>query len=132
AAHMKPKDFEGDAGQYLRHLVEELFSKLQEEELSQRIDIFIEESAFTEDESDFYLQKAQEAGFQITVHADQFSTGGSALAVKHGALSADHLEASGEEEIILLASSDTVSVALPGASVGLGMQFTPARKLLDA
>src|SRR5690606_21478714 len=132
AAHMKPRDFEGDAGQYLQHLIEELFPKLREEELSQRIDIFIEESAFGVEESEYYLQKAQEAGFQITVHADQFSTGGSAIAVKFNALSADHLEASTEREITLLARSETVSVALPGASVGLGMAFAPARKLLDA
>jgi len=132
AAHMKPRDFEGDAGQYLQHLIEELFPKLREEELSQRIDIFIEESAFGVEESEYYLQKAQKAGFRITVHADQFSTGGSVVAIKFNALSADHLEASTEHEINLLAKSDTVSVALPGASVGLGMQFTPARKLLDA
>lgn len=132
AAHMKPNDFKGEAIDYLRQLSEELFPILQSEKLSQRIDIFIEESAFKPHESEYYLQKAEEAGFQITVHADQFSTGGSAIAVKFNALSADHLEASTEHEINLLAKSDTVSVALPGASVGLGMQFTPARKLLDA
>ena len=48
-----------------------------------------------------------------------------------GARSADHLEASGDLEIALLANSSTVAVALPGASIGLGMAFTPARKLLD-
>src|SRR6202000_1116545 len=49
-----------------------------------------------------------------------------------GALSADHLEASTEKEIAMLAKSNTVSVVLPGASLGLGMQYSPARKLLDA
>lgn len=71
-------------------------------------------------------------GFDITVHADQFSTGGSEVAVNVGAVSADHLEASGEEEIKRLAASETVAVALPGASLGLGMGFAPARKLLNA
>ncbi len=66
------------------------------------------------------------------MHADQFTTGGSAVAVKTGAVSADHLEASGDKEIKLLASSNTVAVALPGASLGLGMPYAPARKLLDA
>jgi imidazolonepropionase len=65
------------------------------------------------------------------VHADQFSTGGSAVAVKLGAVSADHLEASKDAEIKMLANSDTVAVVLPGASLGLGMQYAPARKLLD-
>ena len=53
------------------------------------------------------------------------------LAVVVGAKSADHLEASGEREIALLSESDTIAVALPGASIGLGCAFTPARKILD-
>ena len=71
-------------------------------------------------------------GFDITVHADQFSTGGSEIAVKHNAVSADHLEASTSREIQLLAKSNTIAMALPGASIGLGCGFTPARSLLDA
>jgi imidazolonepropionase len=71
-------------------------------------------------------------GFDITVHADQFHTGGSQVAVDFGAISADHLEASSEKEIAILAASDTIAVALPGASMGLGVPYTPARKLLDA
>jgi len=70
-------------------------------------------------------------GFDLALHADQFTPGGSALAVKFGAKSADHLEASTEREISLLANSDTIAVALPGASIGLGCAFTPARKILD-
>ena len=52
--------------------------------------------------------------------------------MQFGAVSADHLEASGEKEIQLLAQSNVVSVALPGASIGLGVAFAPARRLLDA
>jgi len=66
------------------------------------------------------------------VHADQFTTIGSEVAVEVGALSADHLEASGDKEIAMLAASDIVSVVLPGATLGLGMQYSPARKLLNA
>ena len=70
--------------------------------------------------------------FDITVHADQFTPGGSKVAVDIGAVSADHLEASTQNEIHILAKSDTIATALPGASIGLGCDFTPARKLLDA
>src|SRR5690606_15794961 len=91
----------------------------------------IEESAFSPSEGSYYLQQAQQLGFALTVHADQFSPGGSATAVACGAVSADHLEGSTDQEIKLLAQSATVAVALPGASLGLGMDFTPARKLLD-
>lgn len=132
AAHMKPKDFEGDQKAYLDHLIRDLFPIIKTENLTQRMDIFVEESAFDVEHADYFLSQATEAGFQVTVHADQFSTGGAVLAIKHGAISADHLEASGDKEIQLFADSDTVAVVLPGASFGLGMPFAPARKLLDA
>ncbi|RME97221.1 MAG: imidazolonepropionase [Bacteroidetes bacterium] len=132
AAHMCPKDYQGSKAEYLDLLLRELLPVLQQEKLSNRVDIFVEQSAFSVAEAQPYLLAAQAAGFQLTVHADQFTTGGSALAVKVGALSADHLEVSGEVEIQLLAQSPTVAMALPGASMGLGCAFAPARKLLDA
>lgn len=132
AAHMKPKDFEGTNLQYLEMLIEKLLPAVNERKLSGRIDIFIEKSAFSADEGVFYLKKAKEMGFDVTVHADQFTAGGSEVACNLEAVSADHLEASGEKEISMLAQSNTAAVCLPGASVGLGMQFAPARKLLDA
>lgn len=132
AAHLKPSDFDGNEREYLEYIVEELFPILKSENLTQRMDIFIEESAFNLYDSEWYLNEAKKAGFEITVHADQFSAGGSKTAVSVGALSAEHLEASGEKEIQLLAASDTVATVLPGASLGLGMHFAPARKLLDA
>lgn len=132
AAHMKPKDFNGTSAEYLKKISEELFPILKEEKLSNRIDAFIEESAFSPIEIAPYFTKAKTMGFSITVHADQFSTGGSETAIHFNAISADHLEASSEKEIQLFANSTTIPVALPGASIGLGCDFTPARKLLDA
>ena len=132
AAHICPKDFEGSAKEYLEIISNELFPILKSENLSNRIDAFIEDSAFSPDDIADYFQKAKDYGFDITVHADQFHVGGSAVAVAYDAISADHLEASTENEIALLANSDTIAVALPGASIGLGMSFAPARKLLDA
>lgn len=131
-AHMKPKDFEGSNQAYLETLVNDVFPILKEEQLSKRVDIFVEQSAFSIEEGDYFLGEAQAQGFELTVHADQFTPGGSELAVKYNALSADHLEFSGEREIALLANSQVVATVLPGASIGLGMQYAPARKLLDA
>ncbi len=131
AAHMKPRDFEGSNEDYLELMSEQLFPVLAEEKLTDRIDAFIEKSAFSPQEISPYFQKAKDLGFQITVHADQFTTGGSGVAVKFEAKSADHLEASKEKEIELLSKSNTIAVALPGASLGLGCAFTPARKILD-
>ena len=132
AAHMVPKDFSGSQAEYLSYVFHDLLPVIKNENLSNRVDIFIEESAFGADNALVYLNRAKQMGFDITVHADQFTTSGSAVAVKSGAVSADHLEASKDAEIKLLANSDTVAVVLPGASLGLGMQYAPARKLLDA
>jgi imidazolonepropionase len=132
AAHTKPRDFEGSNASYLHYLQEALLPAVALEGLARRIDIFIEETAFSAAEAVPYLQACRQMGFDITIHADQFTTSGSELAVQTGALSADHLEASGDREIQMLAASDTVAVVLPGASMGLGMAYAPARRLLDA
>ena len=132
AAHIKPKDFLGDHGQYLNVIAHELLPEIVSQKLSKRLDVFVEEEAFSQEVVHPYFAAAKLMGFNLTVHADQFHTGGSAVAVEHQAQSADHLEVSGPEEIQLLADSEVVAVALPGASIGLGVRFTPARQLLDA
>lgn len=132
AAHMLPKDYDGSHEQYLSEISEKLFPILKEQGLANRIDAFVEESAFSAEQIAPYFEKAKAMGFDITVHADQFSTSGSQVAVQFEAVSADHLEASTPKEIELLAKSDVIATALPGASIGLGCDFTPARQLLDA
>ncbi len=131
SAHLKPKDFEGTSQDYLQYIIEGILPKVKEEDLAKRVDIFIEKSAFQPEESKNFLLKAKEMGFQITVHADQFTAGSSRIAVEVGAKSADHLEATIDDDISFLAHSDTVAIALPGASLGLGEPFSPARKILD-
>lgn len=132
SAHLKPRDFEGTNKEYLNYILNEILPKVKEENLAKRVDIFIERSAFQPEESREFLLKTKDLGFEITVHADQFTPGSSRIAVEVGARSADHLEATIDEDIEFLAQSETVATALPGASLGLGEKFTPARKLLDA
>ncbi len=132
SAHLKPRDFDGSNEDYLQYIISEILPKVKEENLADRVDIFIEKSAFQPEESKNFLLKAKALGFRLTVHADQFTPGSSRIAVEAGAQSADHLEATIDEDIAFLAQSDTVATALPGASLGLGEKFTPARKLLDA
>lgn len=132
SAHLKPRDFEGSNQEYLEYILTEILPKVKEENLAERVDVFIEKSAFQPEESKNFLLKTKDLGFDITVHADQFTPGSSRIAVEVGAKSADHLEATIDEDIEFIAKSDTVATALPGASLGLGEKFTPARKLLDA
>jgi imidazolonepropionase len=130
AAHMRPPEF-SDSNIYLQHILEELLPQVLEQGLAKRVDIFVEDTAFNEAEALEYLLKARELGFDVTVHADQFSAGGSKVAAEAGAVSADHLEASDEEAIALLKDAGVVATVLPGASLGLGMAYAPARKILD-
>ena len=132
AAHIFPKDYEGTISEYLAEISDQLFPLLKQEKLTNRIDAFIEEGAFSNQIIRPYLEIAKKMGFDITIHADQFHPGGSEVAAKFQAVSADHLEASTAKEITLLAQSEVMPVALPGASIGIGCPFTPARKLLDA
>jgi imidazolonepropionase len=132
AAHMVPREFQNRPDAYLQEICTNLFPVVLEQNVTNRIDIYIDQGAFSVDQGRHYLKQAQQLGFDLTVHADQFSTGGSKLAVQFNARSADHLEMSDKPEIELLAKSNVIPVALPGSSVGLGMPFAPARHLLDA
>ncbi len=130
-AHIKPRDFDGIAVQYLEYLVKELLPVVKAENLAKRVDIYVDVEAFNREDARYFLTSAMEMGFDLVVHADQFTTGGVSLAVEMQACSADHLEASTSRDIHLIANSKVVPVVLPGASLGLGTVFAPARKLLN-
>jgi imidazolonepropionase len=132
AAHVPPKEFAERPREYLSKIVDQLFPIMKQQNLTNRVDIFIEENAFSVAEAKWYLAQARLFGFSITVHGDQFTPGGSSVACEYNAVSVDHLENSSNAEIKTLAHSNTIGVVLPGASLGLGMPFAPARKLLDA
>ena len=129
AAHVTPKGY-NSSSEYLEKIIEELIPIIKKRKLTDRVDIFIEEKAFSVNESLKYLSELKN-DFDITVHANQFSSGGVEVAVKSRAKSADHLEVLNEKEIKLLSESNTSAVVLPGCSLGLGIPFAPARKLLD-
>lgn len=135
AAHVMPAAELGDNyanhKAYLDYVLAEILPAVKSNNLSNRIDIFVEEEAFSYDLSLEFLTQAKRMGFDITVHADQFSCGGSRAAAEIGAISADHLEASTDAELDLLKSSSVIATVLPGASMGLGMPYAPARKILD-
>jgi imidazolonepropionase len=130
AAHVRPGEFGSDKD-YLDFIILEMLPVISERDLAGRVDIFVEKHAFSPEEATCFLKSAGSLGFSLTVHADQFTTGGSKVAAQCGAISADHLEASGPEEIRTLVQGGVVAVVLPGASLGLGMPFAPARKILD-
>ncbi len=127
-AHVCPRDYE--RSDFLDYLLAEVAPKAKL--LANRADAFIEAEAFPVQIVQPYLTALKNLGFNLTLHADQFSSGGAALAIQMGAKSADHLEVTTSEDIALFGTSNTVAVVLPGASLGLGMAFAPTRALLDA
>ena len=129
AAHVTPKKYESSK-KYLDSIVNDLLPIIKEENLSNRVDIFIEEKAFSITEASNFLEKIKN-DFYITAHANQFTSGGLKVGVDNGAVSVDHLEVITDQEIDYLSKSDTTGVVLPGCSLGLGIPFAPARKLLD-
>ena len=129
AAHVTPKKYESSK-KYLDSIVNDLLPIIKEENLSNRVDIFIEEKAFSVTEASNFLEKIK-TDFHITAHANQFTSGGLKVGVDNGAVSVDHLEVITDQEIDYLSKSDTTGVVLPGCSLGLGIPFAPARKLLD-
>ncbi len=97
-------------------------------------DVFCERGAFTLAQSRRILERAQELGFGLKLHADEFEPlGGTRLGVELGAASVDHLVVTPPAEIEALGHSSTVAVSLPGTPFGLGQAtFTPAQAILDA
>ncbi len=130
AAHTKPPEFKTSKA-YLEYIFEDLLPIVIHEQLTNRVDIFIDKAGFSETHALAYLKWAKKLGFTICVHADQFSRGGALLAAKIKALSADHLEVSNEEDFLALRKAKVYPIVLPGATLGLGMPFAPARAILD-
>ncbi len=131
AAHKNPPDSGMSDRDYLDLMAEQLLPLVLRRGLAARVDIFVEEGAFSPLEAADYLRSAKNQGFSIVIHGDQFSSGGASLAVEMRAVSVDHLEHIEEPDLRRLCESPTTAVALPGASIGLGEPFAPARRLLD-
>lgn len=98
------------------------------------VDVFCETGAFNLEESRLILSRAQELGFPLKIHADEFDNlGGASLAAELGAVSADHLVKTSPDDIQALARSETVAVGLPGTPFGLAeAHYTPARAIIEA
>jgi imidazolonepropionase len=114
-AHAVPPEFEGRSGAYVDAVVE-MLPTIAGAGLADAVDAFCETIGFTPEETARVFEAARAHGLPVKLHADQLSDlGGAALAARFGALSADHLEYTGEEGVAALAAAGTVAVLLPGA-----------------
>jgi imidazolonepropionase len=116
---------------YIATVINEMIPAIAEQKLADFIDVFCEQGFFTQDETEKIVEAGKLAGMRPKIHANQLHrSGGVQVGVKTGAISVDHLENAGDEEIRLLKNSATMPTALPGAAFFLNLPFPPARKML--
>ena len=133
AAHAYPAEYKQDHEGYLKLIIDEILPKVVDEGLADYMDVFCEEGFFSVAETERLLEAGWKYGLKPKIHANQLHySGGVQVGVNHLAVSVDHLECVGDEEIAALKGSNTIPTLLPGAAFFLGMHYQPARKLIDA
>ncbi len=119
--------------EYVNLIISEMLPEVGHEKLADYVDVFCDEGFFTPEDTDRILEAAEKWGLKPKIHVDELAaTGGLPVAVKHGALSVDHLENMPESEFAILKDSQTMPTVLPGTSFFLNMPYAPARKMIDA
>ncbi len=132
-AHAVPAEYKKRQGDYVDLVIREMIPMVAGEELADYIDVFCDRGFFTEEETDRILMAGVKHGLQPKIHANELDfSGGIQVGVKYNALSVDHLEFTGEEEIRVLKESSTMPTLLPGAAFFLEMEYPPARKMIDS
>ena len=132
-AHAVGRAYQGRQGEYVDMLIREMLPAVAAEGLADYVDVFCDRGFFTVEETDRILSAAAHFGLRPKIHANELdNSGGVQIGVKHRAISVDHLERMGADEIEVLRNSDTVATMLPGASFFLGMPYAPARQAVDA
>lgn len=132
-AHAFPKEYKEDREAYIRLLIDEMLPRVVDEGLADYVDVFCDKGFFTVEQTRRILEAAGKRGLKSKIHANELAnSGGVQIGVEMGAVSVDHLESIGDEEIEVLKSSDTIPTCLPGTSFFLGIHYAPARKMIDA
>jgi imidazolonepropionase len=132
-AHAIPKEYKENREGYIDLLVEEMLPKVADEGLADYIDVFCERNYFTNEETDRILKAGVKYGLRPKVHVNQFTvSGGIKTCVDNNALSVDHLEELGDEDLEALKGSETMPTMLPSRSFFIGIPYGNARKVIDS
>jgi imidazolonepropionase len=130
-AHAVPKETTKE--KYIELILQEMIPAVAAEKLADYIDVFCEQGFFSVEETERIVEDGKKFGMKPRIHANQLHrSGGVQVGVKTKALSVDHLENIGDEEIEALKNSAVMPTALPGAAFFLGLPFPPARRILEA
>ena len=132
-AHAVPAALKNNREEYVRQIIEEMLPAIQAEGLADYIDVFCDRGFFTVEETDKILDAGIRYGLKPKIHANELDySGGIQVGVKHHAISVDHLEYTGPEEIEVLSSSETIATLLPSTAFFLGLPYPPARNMIDS
>ncbi len=132
-AHAVPPEFKGNQAGYVDLVVNEMIPRVAEEKLASFIDVFCDRGFFTVEETARILTAGAKYGLRAKIHANELAnSGGVQVGIAHQALSVDHLECIGPDEIAALKNSNTMPTALPSCSFFLGIPFAPGREMIDA
>lgn len=132
-AHAVPAEYKGRQTEYVNLIINEMIPTLAGEELADYIDVFCDKGFFTVEDTDRILNAGMKYGLRAKIHANELDySGGVQVGVKYNAISVDHLEYIGEEEINALLGSETMPTVLPGAAFFLNMPYSPVRKMIEA
>lgn len=132
-AHALPAEYKNNREGYIQLIIREMLPQIAAEGLADYCDVFCEKGYFTNDETSRILEAAAKYHLKPKIHVNQFTnSGGIQTAIKHHALTVDHLEYVNDDEIHALQNSQTIPVALPGCSYFINIPYTPARKIIDA
>ena len=132
-AHAVPLEYKGRQTEYVDLIINEMIPMVAAEELANYIDVFCDKGFFTVEDTDRMLNAGMKYGLRAKIHANELDySGGVQVGVKYNAISVDHLECMGEEEIACLLESETMPTVLPGAAFFLNMPYSPVRKMIQA
>lgn len=132
-AHALPYEYKGRQTDYVDLVINEMIPVVASEELADYIDVFCDKGFFTVEDTDRILLAGLKYGLRPKIHANELAnSGGVQVGVKYNAISVDHLEFMGDKEIDCLLGSDTMPTILPGAAFFLGLELSPARKMIEA
>lgn len=132
-AHAVPIEYKGNKDGYMNLIIDEMLPRIAEEKLADYVDIFCEKGYFSVEDTERLLIAAKQYQLTPKIHVNQFNAiGGIPVAVKHEALSVDHLEVITDNDIEILQGSGTMPVALPTCSFFINIPYSNGRKIIDS
>ena len=132
-AHAVGRAYKGRQAEYVAHVCNDMIPAVAAEGLADYVDVFCDRGFFTPEETAHIIETGARYGMRAKIHANELAvSGGVEVGVQHGALSVDHLESMGDEQIEALRGSETMPTMLPGCAFFLGISYPPARRMIEA